>query len=145
MRVSARAMNMTVGEFFLGRHAHFGNGAGEQQRHAGEWMIAIDHHLVGFDLGDGEQHLVLVVFGGAFELHSDFDLLGKQVARLDVDQGGIIFAEGLAGFQFDLERSADVLAMQRFLDARENAVVAAMDIDERFVSGIDARFNSFAV
>ena len=66
-------IEMTSGDFFGACRANGGDGAGEDQRHAGQRVIAVEHHLVVGDFGDAvEQDVVLVAaLGQAFKLHAD--------------------------------------------------------------------------
>jgi hypothetical protein len=132
-------MHMPVGDLFLGCGAHVGNGARENQRDTGQGMVAIDHHLVVGNVGDGEQPVfAFAILGAAFELHADLDVFGKKLARFDGDQFRVVFAEGVFRLPADLKRIPDRLALQLFFDPIENSAVTAMQIDQRIATLVDA-------
>src|SRR5688572_13037004 len=61
----------------------------EAQRHAGERMIAVEHHLAAGHVGNGIAPLVLL------HLHADRDTLSVALDRLQAHQARIVLAEGL--------------------------------------------------
>src|SRR5262249_39765915 len=58
----------------------------------------------------------------------DLDVVGKLVARFEVNQLRVVIAECVVGLEADLAGLADALARQRLLDHREDAVVAAVEV-----------------
>ena len=136
--VAVFAVNVAMG-YFLGRGGtNFGNGAGEQQRNSRQWVIAIDHHLVISDVGNGEQTiLALAILGAALELHADFNVFRKQLARFNRDQVGVIFAKCILGLQSYFKDIALGLALKFFFDTIEDAAVASVQIDQRSRTFID--------
>jgi hypothetical protein len=131
------AVHVAVRQLLFARRAHLGDGAIEDQGRTGQRVVAVDHHLVALDLGDGVDHLVVAVIGGALELHADLDALRKQRQALDPHQLGVVLAEGLLGQQLDLQPVADRLALQRLFEAGKDPVVAAMEVDQRVVAVVD--------
>ena len=88
--------------------------------------------------GNGVQLAVVVaILAGALELHADFDVVGKQRARLDDDKLGVVVAEGILRLQFELQHGADGLALQSLFDAREDAVITAVQVDDGLLAFID--------
>ncbi len=119
-----------MGDFIGGRRAHFAHRALENQPLARQRVVAVDHHLVLGDVGDGVDHPAVVVFAGRqpFELHADRDIGGEHAFRLDADQVLVVFAEGVLRVQREREVVADCLAGEAGFDQRENAVVAAVQV-----------------
>ncbi|ESJ24120.1 hypothetical protein B551_0206175 [Cupriavidus sp. HPC(L)] len=136
---AGRAVRVAVLHFFGGRFADLGDLQPETQRHAGQRMIAVEHHLVLGDIGNGIDHRILfvTVFGHAFELHADFQRLGKTIARLDLDQFGVVVAEGILGLELQLRLEACGMTVECFLDLGERAIIAAVQVDHRLIRFFD--------
>ncbi|MPN54019.1 hypothetical protein SDC9_201688 [bioreactor metagenome] len=128
-----------MGDFFFAGRPHFHDRAGEHQGGTGQGMVAVEHHLVAGDVGNAvdDEIVIAAVFRAAFELHADLEFLRKILARLDLDHLGVVFAKGLVRLQLDLNRLADLLALQRFLDFREDVVVTTMQVNQRLAAFIN--------
>jgi hypothetical protein len=61
---------------------------------------------------------------------------GKLAAWLDLDQRRIILTESIVGLHLDHRRLANPLPVHGFFDQRENVVIAAVQIDQRLLTGI---------
>ena len=108
----------------------------DAQADAGQRMVAVEHHVLRIDLGDGVDAVRGHVgrrgaFGQALELHADVDVLGEDLARLEAHEIAVVIAEGI----FRLERDADFvtggLVDQRFLDLREQVLAAVEELHRR--------------
>src|SRR5262249_8291987 len=60
----------------------------------------------------------------ALEAHPDFERVGKTRAFLDAQELRVVFAERIVGIEREARLVADALALQGFLDLREDAAVA---------------------
>jgi hypothetical protein len=126
------AMGMAVGDFFCGGGTHAGDGAGKHECNASQRMVAIDHHLVVGDIGNGEQRIVIfTIFAAALELHADFYVFRKQLTWLDGDEFGVVIAKCVFGFEFHFQGITLGFALKFFFNSIENATIAAMQIDQR--------------
>ena len=71
--VTARTMDMAMIAFFIGSGPDITDGDIEMERHAGQWMVAVDGHFVADDLGDDDGLLAKFTLG--MQLHPLFKLL----------------------------------------------------------------------
>ena len=79
--VTVVTVDMLVFDFFGGRLTYFGDFDRAAQCHAREWVIAIEHDFVAFDVGDGEKLCVVFIFRTfrkTFKHHARFDVSWKQ-------------------------------------------------------------------
>ena len=71
-----------------GGMAHTSDFQSDAQSHARERMVAIQHHMLGVDIGDGVDHFLGHLAaasrgqGMAFDGHAFFQAFRKQTARL---------------------------------------------------------------
>jgi len=121
-----------VRELFRCRRADVEDRAIEAQPLSRQLVIAVDDHFAIGDVGDRVDDAGLIVAVALpLELHSDLDLWGEAVLRLDANQIGVVVAEAVFGLEADRDLIADRLLRQRRFDLRENAVVPAMQIGDR--------------
>ena len=136
--MTARAMHVTVFEFFRGGRAHVDHRQVEAQRHAGQWMVAIQDDLVIGDFGDGKDHrLIVAVFGHAFELHADFNRFRQARTLLDLDQLWLVVAERIVRFDLDRRGIAGFFAVELFFDLRQGILIAAVQVHHRLGALLD--------
>ncbi len=67
-------MHMTVGQFFFAGVTHADDLHVEVQALTGQGMVAVDHHVVAFDIANGDD-LHAAIGTGSVELHADLELL----------------------------------------------------------------------
>ena len=138
MMMPMLAMDMAMRYLFRSRHANSRHGAGEQERDAGQRVIAINDDLVIGDVGNGKQTiLALAILGAALELHADFNVFREQLARFNRYQVRVVFTKRVFRLQLDFQLITDCLALQFLLDAVEYAPIAAMQIDQRVGAFVD--------
>jgi hypothetical protein len=133
-----------VPRFLVAGLAHVAHLEVQAQRHAGQRVVAVQHHVRGVDLGD------------------DVDRVGRHVGRLGARRAGLrrpcrapasgnslrgprstpvglVVAEGLLGLQVQVHFVAGLVAGQRFLDLGQQVVAAVEELD-RFASSSMGRF-----
>jgi len=127
-------------DLVLGRLAHVADLQVHAQTQAGERVVAVEHNVLGVDLGDGVDGLGHVFGDGAvgqtFELHAGLDALGEEAARLEADEFGVIVTEGIFGLKRHGGLEAGLLAVERLFDFREQVVTAEEEF-ERLVQFVD--------
>ena len=95
-------------------------------------MVRIEHsHALG-DVSDREHTPVFTVRAGGFDTQADRHIFAEFLEAGQHDQFGVVLAEGFFRLQLQFDLRADLLACQRFLDPREDVVVA-MQVDERCI------------
>ena len=106
----------------------------QAQRHAGQRMVAVQHHVRRVDLGHDVEHVGRHVGRDAaarqaLEVHAGFQLLGEQLARLEAHQFAAVVAEGVLGLQVQVHLVAGLVAGQRFLHLGQQVVAAEEELD----------------
>ena len=77
-----------MGFFLTGGVAHTGDLQRNAQCHAGERVVAVEHHMLGVEVGDGVDHFLGHLAAAscgqrvAFDGHAFLQALRKQSARL---------------------------------------------------------------
>lgn len=137
--VAAGAVDVAVGEFFLGGFADVFDGDVEGERDAGEGVVGVDGDGVAIDLGDGDDgHGAL--WGLGAELHAGLDV-GYALeggARDGLDEGFVAFAVGVFGGDGDFELVAGGFSFEGFFEAGDE-VAGAVEVGEWLLAdgGID--------
>src|ERR1700741_2618332 len=101
-----RTMYVAVRQLFAAGDAHVRHNAGEDQRLAGQRMVAVDRHAFVADAGDGVDPAFARVFPTAIELHAHLDAGWKQSAWLDAHQRGLVSAKRILGLELNAARVA---------------------------------------
>ena len=115
-------------DFLLGGLAHAVHLELQAQGDAGQRVVAVEHHVLGIDLGHGVQRVArrlgVDAFGQgrALEGHALLDVVGEQMARLQEQQLVLVVAKGVLGLQVQRQRGAHAMALQGLLDARQQVV-----------------------
>src|SRR5690554_5321688 len=100
-------------------------------------MVAVDDDLVIGNVGDAEDHVFFAFIPYPLKSHADFDVLGEDVLLFHQHELFVVIAESVFGLQLEAEAVANALALQSFLDRGKNAVVTAVQIDQRIAAIID--------
>mmetsp|Transcript_12761 Transcript_12761/g.20007 ORF Transcript_12761/g.20007 Transcript_12761/m.20007 type:complete len:215 (+) Transcript_12761:256-900(+) len=115
-------------DFLFGGGPHVGELQVHAQADAGQRVVAVEHDMLGVDLGDGVDRVRHAfgdsTFGQAFKLHARLDVAGEQRAGLEADEIGVVVAKGLVGLQCEGGLEADLLALQRRFDLGEQVIAA---------------------
>ncbi len=129
----ALPVHVAVLDLLGGGGAHLDDPAVEAQRLAGPGVVAVEHDLAVGDVGDGEDAAAAVLVGAGvrLELHPDLDFGGKAVGGLDLDEFGVVVAEGVGGLEADRDRVAGLLVVERFLELGQHARVTAVQVGDR--------------
>ena len=114
---------------FIGRIAHVPHREIEPQRDAGERMVAVEHDVLGIDLGHGIDRVGRKIRRDrtgrrAVELHADPDGFGQRLARFEEDQLRVEFPERVLRLEVQDRREARLFTGQCFLDLFEQIVAA---------------------
>lgn len=118
-----QAGRVRVFDLFGRRRPHVYHIDQEAQRHAGKWMVAIEHrHALG-DVSHGEQDAGTGVVRGAFDPHADFDVRANFIQRHQHHEIRVIVAKGFMGLELQRNVRARDLASQLFFDAAKNVIV----------------------
>ena len=101
---------------------------------AGQRVIAVQHHMLGIDLGDGVEQIGrhgvgALGHGAGLEGHAFLYLFGEQLALFQKDQVFVVVAESLFRLQVQVQFIADHMALQGFLDALEQVVAADEELN----------------
>ncbi len=95
-------------------------------------MVRIEHrHALG-DVGDREHAPVFTVRACRFDAQADRHVFAEFLEAGQHDQFRVVLTECFFRLELQFNLRADLLAGQRFLDPRENVVVA-MQVDQRCV------------
>ena len=122
-------------DLLVGRLANVANDEREAQRDARERMVAVEDDVVGIDLGDGVDRVFGQVGGRrpwrrTFELRAGGDdPVWEDVARLEEDEVGVVFAERVLGLEMQRRLVAGLVAGERFLDLLEQVLAAEEELD----------------
>ena len=113
-------MDVAVGQLFQAGITHVGHIDGEMQGLAGQRMVAVHHHFVTVDLGNGDRHRTLR--GLCLEFHADFQRVYtlEGFARHHLDHHRIGHAIAFFGRDDDIEGIALLLAGHLFFKARHD-------------------------
>ena len=85
-------------------------------------MVAVQHHMLGVQVGDCVNKVARGVRAGAFgqgltvKGHAFFQLSRKQLARLQKDEILVIVAKGLLWLQVQINLGAKLMALQGFFN-----------------------------
>ena len=102
----------------------------QAQCNACQWVVAVEHDMVGVDLGHGVQGraggIGVAALGQrhAVKGHAFFDLGGEEGARLQKQQLVVEVAESVLGLEVQCQRGARAMALQGFFDAGQKIVTA---------------------
>ena len=102
----------------------------QAQGNAGQRVIAIEHHVLGIELGHGVQRVlgrIGVAAGGqgrALDGHAFLQFGRKQTARLQEHQLLVVVAKGLFGLELQGDGGAHAVPLQGILDLLEQVVPA---------------------
>ena len=133
MVVAAGAVDVAVGEFFLGGIADFADGHVKVEMRSCERVVAVEGHFVIGDFFDGDDLRTLAAAGleltADFEVRHAFDLRSRD----DNDFLAVMFAITFLGRNIHLEGIAGDLAIKRLFQTR-NDLAIAMDIRQGFVT-----------
>ncbi len=130
--MTVRAVDMTVCDFLIGCIAHAFNRSLKADFHACQRMVAVHHRLavgnIGYTIDDNIAGFRIV----GFKHHADFDFNREHARIFNTDQLRILLAERIVGRQRHIDRIVGILTVQRLFHQRENAVVTAVQIRNRF-------------
>ena len=106
----------------------------QAQGHACQWVVAVQHHMLGVDLGDrvdqlGRHVLGASPFGQAVELHAFLDVFRKHIALLKAHQAWLIVAETVFRLEMKVALEAGCLAGQGFFQFAQQVVAAVEELD----------------
>lgn len=102
------------------------------QADAGQRVVAVQHHMLGVDLGHGVDGIKRHAFGlgafwQAFHLHANVDTIGEEAARLEADQVGVVVTEGFVGVEREAGLEANLLAFQSCFDLGKQIIPAVQE------------------
>jgi 50S ribosomal protein L16 3-hydroxylase len=117
----------------------------QAQCHAGQRVVAVQHHVRGVDLGDdvdrvGRHVRRAAARRQAFEGHAGLQRVGEQRAVLEAHQLGAVVAEGVFGFQVQVQLVAGGVAGQCFLHLGQQVVAAVEELHRLVLSSSIGRF-----
>ena len=109
----------------------------QPQGDARQGMIAVEHHVIGVNVGDGVQILLgglgraVAGQGRAFQALTFFDLCWKERARFQKHQLFVVVTKSVFRLQVQIQCGADRLPQEGVLDFGEQ------------ISATDKKFNAF--
>ena len=120
-------------DFLGGGRPHLAHRQGQAQGQARQRVVAVQHHMLGIDLGHGVQGVLgHALGGGAFgqpiELHAGLDRVREDVACFEEHELRHIVAKSVFWLQVQVTFVAGFLVDQGFLDLGQQVVSA----DEKF-------------
>jgi len=130
LMVAAWAVNVAVGQFFIGRSADIANGHVKMEGHTGQRMVAIDFYRLFFDPNHAEQFDT--VRAASLETHAGFDfcnVLEHRFGQVD-DFGFVMNAIAILRGEHHVERIALALAFELFLKLGKQIAIA-LEIGQR--------------
>lgn len=129
MVVTANAVNVAVGNFFLGGGANIFNGDIEGELFPRQGVIAVDGGVAAVNIGNYNGNGAVIGLG--FEAHAHFHFgVAKGFEGDGLNQAFVIFAISLIGGDIDLERISGRFSGERRFQTR-NDVVGAVKIGQR--------------
>ena len=135
MVVPVRPVHVAVRDFFLRRGPDLDDGSVEAQPLAREFVVAVEHRLALRDAGDTPDVLLTVLLGD--EVAADRDVGRQRLHRLHADHLGVVLSERVVGLEGYRDRVAHLLEVERLLDLREHAGVAAVEVRHRLAGLLD--------
>lgn len=116
----------------------------QAQGNAGQWVVAVDHHVLGVDLGDGEQRIGRCVGHAAggqrtgLQQHAFLDARGQGRACQPMHAGFVVVAERVLGLQVQVQAGAGCVALQGRFDGGQQVMAADQEFDRfgQFIQGL---------
>ncbi len=131
------SVDVAVLDFLPGSFADLDDLDVEMEVFAGERVVGIDLDLVAFNADDRDDLRPILTVG--FELHANGNLAPVEFVLADSEQEFLVpLAVAVRRSDYDLDRVSGLLALEVFLETRDN-IAPAVEVDKRFsgVGGID--------
>jgi hypothetical protein len=120
----------TAFEFFFGGFAHAFHPHAQANRNTRQGVVAVQHHMLGVNIGHGEQRIfgrgrvAACGQGAAFQRQAHLQFGGEQRAGLQKQELVVEVAKGFLGFDLDLQFVADTVALQCCFDGGQQVFAA---------------------